>query len=239
MKRMPSSCGRNIALAVSFCVTACLFIFANPTISFAKPVPFARPLVVGSKGDDVTALQTILAQQGVLTAAPTGYYGPLTAKAVASFQATHGIEPLGGVGPKTRALLNSLAPSTSDSLSTLYATLVTLQAHIAALSASTTTPTTPSSCTPLTITHALVVGSKGDDVAALQKFLQTKGFYTYPSITGYFGTVTAKAVAAFQKANGISPPGGVGPLTRAKIASVSTSCSSRCFSLRCVRHCRQ
>ena len=38
----------------------------------------------------------------------TGYFGNLTREAFKRFQAKHGIEPLGIVGPKTRAKLNEL-----------------------------------------------------------------------------------------------------------------------------------
>jgi hypothetical protein len=35
---------------------------------------FTRPLVVGSKGSDVSALQQILVNGGYLSTAPTGYF---------------------------------------------------------------------------------------------------------------------------------------------------------------------
>lgn len=38
----------------------------------------------------------------------TGYFGPLTEAAVKRFQQKYGIEPIGIVGPKTRAVLNKL-----------------------------------------------------------------------------------------------------------------------------------
>jgi len=56
-----------------------------------------RSLSQGSTGEDVRSLQAYL---GVLQ---TGYFGPLTASAVAKFQATEGLEQVGMVGPQTRA----------------------------------------------------------------------------------------------------------------------------------------
>lgn len=108
---------------------------------------FTRPLTVGSQGADVTTLQRILQQQGYLAAAPTGFFGPLTAGALAKFQTAHGIEALGGVGPKTRTLLNSLSTTASTPtdkatlLASLLAQLKILQAQIAALLAGGATST--------------------------------------------------------------------------------------------------
>ena len=65
-----------------------------------------------------------------------------------------------------------------------------------------------------TFTRPLHIGSKGSDVSALQQFLKDKGYFTYPSITGLYGTFTYKAVAAFQTANHLEAVGNVGPLTR-------------------------
>lgn len=67
----------------------------------------------------------------------------------------------------------------------------------------------------------LTVGSRGEAVIALQKFLRYKGFF--PTIldgelldfTGYFGGVTKKAVSDYQKSKGIKPDVGYfGTLTR-------------------------
>src|ERR1700688_927108 len=80
--------------------------------SFVTAATFTRPLVVGSQGTDVSALQQILKSRGYFTGDVTGYFGPLTAKSLAKFQTVNGIEALGGVGPKTRTLLNSLSPGT-------------------------------------------------------------------------------------------------------------------------------
>jgi peptidoglycan hydrolase-like protein with peptidoglycan-binding domain len=57
----------------------------------------------GSRGEAVTALQTLLAldpavyPQGLVT----GYFGPLTSQAVKKFQAKNGLEQVGFVGPRT------------------------------------------------------------------------------------------------------------------------------------------
>ena len=72
---------------------------------------FTRDLTVGSRGDDVSALQQILISGGYLTAvsAPTGYFGSLTQAALAKWQAAKGVSPTAGYfGPKTRAAIASV-----------------------------------------------------------------------------------------------------------------------------------
>jgi hypothetical protein len=67
---------------------------------------FLTFLRVGSRGDEVVALQQKLAGLGLLSSAATGYFGALTQAAVRAFQSAHGISPVGYVGPATRAALN-------------------------------------------------------------------------------------------------------------------------------------
>jgi len=47
-------------------------------------------------------------------------------------------------------------------------------------------------------TKPMTLGSRGPDVEALQKALKMEGTFTYPDITGFYGTVTQKAVYDFQ-----------------------------------------
>ena len=75
----------------------------TPAISSALVI--SRPLVVGSRGADVTALQELLVSFGFLKVSATGYFGSLTKSAVAMLQKANGLEQVGTVGPKTRALL--------------------------------------------------------------------------------------------------------------------------------------
>jgi peptidoglycan hydrolase-like protein with peptidoglycan-binding domain len=62
----------------------------------------------GDKGDDVKTLQEILATDPDIfpEGQVTGFFGPLTAKALRRFQERAGLESVGEVGPKTLELLN-------------------------------------------------------------------------------------------------------------------------------------
>lgn len=72
-----------------------------------------RNLARGSVGDDVKQLQQYLIAQGFLAAGnDTGYFGALTEAAVKQWQSAHGIEPLGIVGPKTRAAITASCSGT-------------------------------------------------------------------------------------------------------------------------------
>jgi hypothetical protein len=73
----------------------------------------------------------------------------------------------------------------------------------------------------------LTLGSSGPDVTALQTFLIAENIgpagkaLSDAGATGYFGSVTQKALIEFQVARGISPAYGYfGPVTRARILSV-------------------
>jgi peptidoglycan hydrolase-like protein with peptidoglycan-binding domain len=88
------------------------------------------------------------------------------------------------------------------------------------------TNTCPINQQPLTnyqFTRNLTIGSTGNDVKQLQIFLNARGYTVSTSGAGskgnettYFGPATQRAVASYQRANGINPPAGYfGPTTRA------------------------
>ena len=74
----------------------------------------------------------------------------------------------------------------------------------------------------ISFTRNLTVGSRGNDVLALQRLLNASGFQISTSgggspgnETDYFGSLTRSALARFQAANNIAPPSGFfGPITR-------------------------
>ncbi len=97
-----------------------------------------------------------------------------------------------------------------------------------AVPATPATPATPASVSlPSTASSVAVfrtqlrVGSRSNEVKALQAKLRELGYFTYPTDTGFFGGVTRAAVVAFQKAQSLKPyPGWVGPATRAALNSL-------------------
>ncbi|MGE5494931.1 MAG: peptidoglycan-binding protein [Burkholderiales bacterium] len=66
-------------------------------------------------------------------------------------------------------------------------------------------------------------GDKGDDVSALQKRLSELGYYTFGSITGYFGPVTEEALMEFQAQSGIAVDAKAGKNTRSLLFSSSAA----------------
>ncbi|MDE2213007.1 MAG: peptidoglycan-binding protein [Patescibacteria group bacterium] len=75
-----------------------------------------------------------------------------------------------------------------------------------------------------TLTNQLDIGSQGSDVIALQQYLaQYPNIYPQGLVTGYYGSLTAQAVANWQQANGLPSVGRVGPLT---LAALNTAMAS-------------
>ncbi|ADU32267.1 peptidoglycan-binding protein [Evansella cellulosilytica] len=68
----------------------------------------------------------------------------------------------------------------------------------------------------------LSFGVKSNDVVVLQEQLKEKGYFNYPTATGYFGEVTRKAVQDFQRANNLKADGIVGPRTFAALANTTS-----------------
>lgn len=60
----------------------------------------------------------------------------------------------------------------------------------------------------------LKVGSRGQAVSRLQQALKNKGYFTYPNITGYYGTITRDAVIRFQRDYGLAVDGIAGQQTQ-------------------------
>ncbi len=80
----------------------------QPTINtpVTTKYQFSHDLTIGSQGDDVNKLQTILNTAGFLKVSPTGYFGSMTESAAKAYQSAHSISPTGFVGPITRRELN-------------------------------------------------------------------------------------------------------------------------------------
>jgi peptidoglycan hydrolase-like protein with peptidoglycan-binding domain len=121
-------------------------VLVAPTISLADTAAassFAH-LGLGSRGTNVTALQTLLATDATIYPEGTvsGYLGQLTVKAIKRFQLKNGLTQTGAVGPLTLIKLQALLAVT-QSPTTIPSTPVTTPTP----PATTTVPTTPAATT--------------------------------------------------------------------------------------------
>lgn len=116
---------RLVAPIVPNCPTGFVCKPASPGITSNNPVAaasiagvspvFTVRLVVGADSPDVTRLQKLLASDPSVypEGRVTGYFGPLTRKAVQNFQVKYGVakpgdEGFGAVGPMTRAAIKKV-----------------------------------------------------------------------------------------------------------------------------------
>lgn len=167
---------------------------------------FNRDLTIGSTGSDVIALQEWLIAKGfAIAAGATGYFGGQTQAALARYQASVGIVPAAGYfGPLTRARIQGSTTGTTGQVTPA-------------------TPATPAASGAFA--RDLTVGSSGEDVRALQVYLNTNGASIAVSGVGspgnetnLFGALTKAALMRFQTSVGLSPAVGYfGSLTRAYI----------------------
>ncbi len=88
-------------------VLSCFSLAMIPSLSSAASL--YRQLQVGSRGADVSDLQTFLSADSTVypSGLITGYFGGLTRSAVIRFQARNGISQVGRVGPETMGVINS------------------------------------------------------------------------------------------------------------------------------------
>jgi peptidoglycan hydrolase-like protein with peptidoglycan-binding domain len=142
----------------------------------------------GSKGNAVVELQQLLQAKGFYTGKIDGDFGAGTANAVLKFQKANGLTADGIVGNASWSKLREASPSPSNP---------------------TTTPSTQALPT-------LLPGSQGQAVAQAQQLLKAKGYYQ-GRIDGDFGVGTRDAIAAFQRANGLTVDGKVGAQTWQKL----------------------
>lgn len=119
------------------------------------------------------------------------------------------------------------SPAVAATTAELEAMIASLQAQISALLAQLGGTTTGGSS--YEFTRDLTVGSTGDDVKALQEWLNANGYTVAASGAGspgsestYFGSRTKAALAKFQAAESITPSVGYfGPKTRAALAAMA------------------
>ena len=161
----------------------------------------AGSLRIGSRGTEVTELQNALKELGLYSQKVDGVYGRGTRTAVQAFQRANGLTADGIAGPKTLAKLYSSSEASASGSST-------------GSSSGGTSSQAPS--------RTLRRGDRGDDVKQVQEKLKELGLYSM-SADGKYGPGTAKAVQAFQQANGLKADGIAGPKTLEKMFTASTA----------------
>jgi hypothetical protein len=134
--------------------------------------------------------------------------------ATPAIPATPGVTPATPAIPATPAARAALIESIKAQIQILIAEIAKLQAGGVSV---------PPGQIVSAFVKALKVGSRGDDVTNLQTFLKNQGADIYPEglVTGFYGSLTTRAIERFQVKYGIAGPGDVGygnfgPKTRAK-----------------------
>ena len=97
--------------AIPILVTVLTFISTeNTSHAFTQ---ITMQLEEGIMGPEVANLQTFLASNSIVypEGLVTGYFGPLTRKAVTQFQIGYGVSAVGRVGPQTLTVINGLIGS--------------------------------------------------------------------------------------------------------------------------------
>ena len=93
-------------LTVLFGALSCAGMVSAATSASGPDIFSGRDMTIGSTGSDVVMLQGLLSELGYLNvpvSVPLGYFGSLTQKALASYQASLGVQPASGYfGPLTK-----------------------------------------------------------------------------------------------------------------------------------------
>ena len=118
----------------------------------------------------------------------------------------------GGMASSAQALTQAEATTIIQILGLTGSQAAAIQALVSGSSSTT------SLCT---FTRNLTIGATGSDVTCLQENLINLGFSIPAGATGYFGTQTRAAVAAWQASKNVSPPVGYfGPISQGAWASM-------------------
>lgn len=196
---------RNLSLKT--CKQLSLLLFcALLILAFLPLSAFAAEryqiLKIGDRDDYVLALQNKLKELGFFSGTATGYFGTRTQQAVIDYQTTHELTADGKAGPET------------------LTSIMGRDFEITRDNRSDTLGDTDADCP--------VPGDKGVSVSEIQNKLKELEYYSYPSITGYYGPVTEQAVRLFQSMNGLKADGITGTETMALLNS--DTAKSYCIS---------
>ncbi len=178
---------------------------AAATTSADDPAPEAEQLPVLTEGDYGSVIEIAQQALGVQT---TGYFGPKTKAAVASFQEANGLPATGMIAEYTWTALGAEALAEAVTASASPEGFVNSK-PAAGESSGTATRSARRSAEPPVLEET----DSGDAVAVVQRALGVR------PASGYFGPVTAKAVRRFQADNGIPTTGVVAQYTWAALGS--------------------
>ncbi|MDD6049861.1 MAG: peptidoglycan-binding protein [Clostridiales bacterium] len=152
----------------------------------------------GQKGDRVKTLQQALKALGYAVSKVDGNFGSGTLSAVKAFQSRHDLITDGKAGKKTLQKLETYFDQDGNLISGPVVT---------------NPPADDKEENGYNVpTRTLRYGMSGDDVAYTQQRLYSLGYFT-GTRDGQFGSGTLSAVKAFQRKNGLTSDGVVGPAT--------------------------
>ena len=177
------------------------FVLALAAVMLMSSVSFAATLRRGSKGDNVLALQTGLFELGYYTGDLDGKFGAGTLKAVKAFQKAESLKVDGLAGTATQARLTELTGVVFEEED------------------EEEEEDTGSSETSKTLFggnyRTMQYGTGGSRVRILQRALLALGFNV--TVDGSYGSVTHRAVKAFQTVVGLTADGKAGKRTLQKL----------------------
>jgi murein DD-endopeptidase MepM/ murein hydrolase activator NlpD len=179
---------------------------AQSPSSQAKSTPVAAKLPrFGQSGDAVRALQSALVAKGfTLVGGIDGVFSPRTRATLRNFQQVVGFKATGRLDRRTAQILGLTTPT------------------VAAVSAPVAVPAAPAPVAapvaliaPVVFTPGAfpVVGSRGEDVRAIQTALIAAGVQVFGGADGVFGNGTKTAISVFQRNKNLTVSGNVDEAT--------------------------
>ncbi len=152
-------------------------IIADGWLTQAEYSPANAPVLVrGTVSPAVRDVQAFLRQRGFYYGTIDGIYGPNTYSAVVVFQRSRNLTPDGRIAAST---WESLVNASNRNAPVGYTNLSRYSANTAPV---------------------LKLGSQGQAVRDIQKYLKRQGYYT-GAVDGIYGRATAASVEAFQQSN--------------------------------------
>ncbi|MQR94754.1 peptidoglycan-binding protein [Fictibacillus phosphorivorans] len=186
---------------------------SKPAVSTPAANTSSKEMKLYSTGQAVMKLQQDLKFLGFFTYyKTTDYYGTITTEAVRKFQINQKLKATGVADAKTQEMI-------AKAVAAKKAPVAPPAPKPTPAPSKPATPPATSKPQPST-SKDLKFGTTGPEVKQLQTRLKNLGFFKYPMITDYFGTVTEDSVEAFQKAHGLPVTGIVTKTVLDKVTEV-------------------